>query len=564
MDSLHYEYYANTNRLRRIRDSVPANGFVDQNNRILDIDGQADNNYGYDAIGNLVRDDAEHITNIKWNVYGKIQEITKNVSGAITTIKYTYDASGNRISQTVISPSDDPMYTWYVRDAQGNIMSTYKAKGDASDLEDLTLMQSEKFLYGSSRLGLVTVDDADIDNNGPGSMQYYYGVKGYERGYKQYELTNHLGNVLATISDRKFGISSGGSSLISYYEPHIVTAQDYYPFGMMSRVSLPNSGKTYKFGFNGKMNDDEVKGLGNQQDYGMRISDPRIGRFLSVDPLTKGYPELTPYQFASNSPIAGIDLDGGELKLVTDWLADKAKANGQPTLSGFIRNFGGLDIEAQQNALVHNAVKGDWNAVANQVAGYTTLGMEINLAKTAKKAVIDNDQEAYGELYSFVVQGAFGELMSTRRPAAPKVLEEPVTATKNQATAASGNAGAAKANTFNVKKPFSNGYQGMEFLDDNLRMVEQPLGISLKLSVKSVMGSDYLAKGEVTSKINNGDVLNVLNKASGGDWVKVYEAGIPNGQKIETHYFRNNTTMQVFDVKLKYNEWHQKAFKKIR
>jgi hypothetical protein len=31
-----------------------------------------------------------------------------------------------------------------------------------------------------------------------------------------------------------------------------------------------------------------------------------------VDPLTKSYPELTPYQFASNTPIQAIDLDGLE------------------------------------------------------------------------------------------------------------------------------------------------------------------------------------------------------------------------------------------------------------
>lgn len=40
--------------------------------------------------------------------------------------------------------------------------------------------------------------------------------------------------------------------------------------------------------------------------------DPRIARFLSVDPLTKEYPMLTPYQFASNTPIWAIDLDGLE------------------------------------------------------------------------------------------------------------------------------------------------------------------------------------------------------------------------------------------------------------
>jgi RHS repeat-associated protein len=59
----------------------------------------------------------------------------------------------------------------------------------------------------------------------------------------------------------------------------------------------------YRFGFNGKENDNEIKGTGNQQDYGMRIYDPRLGRFLSVDPITSEYPELTPYQFASNTPL---------------------------------------------------------------------------------------------------------------------------------------------------------------------------------------------------------------------------------------------------------------------
>lgn len=48
------------------------------------------------------------------------------------------------------------------------------------------------------------------------------------------------------------------------------------------------------------------------QDYGFRLYNPSIAKFLSVDPLTKEYPTLTPYQFASNTPIAAIDLDGLE------------------------------------------------------------------------------------------------------------------------------------------------------------------------------------------------------------------------------------------------------------
>jgi RHS repeat-associated protein len=68
----------------------------------------------------------------------------------------------------------------------------------------------------------------------------------------------------------------------------------------------------YHYGFNGKLKDNEWAGLGNHLDYGMRHQDTRTGRFNSVDPLTKKYPELTPYQFASNRPIQCKDLDGLE------------------------------------------------------------------------------------------------------------------------------------------------------------------------------------------------------------------------------------------------------------
>ena len=68
----------------------------------------------------------------------------------------------------------------------------------------------------------------------------------------------------------------------------------------------------YRYGFNGKEKDDEVKGNGLQYDYGFRIYDPRIAKFLSQDPLFKDYPMLTPYQFASNTPIQAIDIDGKE------------------------------------------------------------------------------------------------------------------------------------------------------------------------------------------------------------------------------------------------------------
>ncbi|MCB0740978.1 MAG: glycosyl hydrolase 108 family protein [Chitinophagaceae bacterium] len=70
-----------------------------------------------------------------------------------------------------------------------------------------------------------------------------------------------------------------------------------------------SAGNGYRYGFNGKEKDTEEP---VQYDYGFRIYDPRLVRFKSVDPITSKYPELTPYQFASNRPIDGIDLDGLE------------------------------------------------------------------------------------------------------------------------------------------------------------------------------------------------------------------------------------------------------------
>jgi RHS repeat-associated protein len=82
--------------------------------------------------------------------------------------------------------------------------------------------------------------------------------------------------------------------------------------GLRVRCSIYADNSTYRYRFNGKENDDEAYGDDNEQDYGMRIYDPRLGRFLSVDPIARQYPELTPYQFASNTPIWAVDLDGLE------------------------------------------------------------------------------------------------------------------------------------------------------------------------------------------------------------------------------------------------------------
>lgn len=124
-------------------------------------------------------------------------------------------------------------------------------------------------------------------------------------------LGNHLANVLTVVSDRKIPVDVGNNGTVDYYVADILSANDYYAFGgQMSGRSY--NGRNYRYGFNGKENDNEVKGNGNQQDYGMRIYDPRLGKFLSVDPLSRNFPWNSSYAFAENDVIRAIDLDGGE------------------------------------------------------------------------------------------------------------------------------------------------------------------------------------------------------------------------------------------------------------
>ena len=132
-----------------------------------------------------------------------------------------------------------------------------------------------------------------------------------KEGDRRYELANHLGNVLAVISDRKLGISNGNAPNYISFEAITISATDYYPFGM----SMPGRSFTaantegYRYSFNGKEDDTEWA----KQDFGARMYDKRLGRWLSIDPLQVKYPNISAYTAFVNSPIYFIDPDGKEV-----------------------------------------------------------------------------------------------------------------------------------------------------------------------------------------------------------------------------------------------------------
>ncbi len=342
MDKLTYKYEVDgtgninpqSNKLRYVHDQVADANYAE------DIDSQtpltltqvgSDNpngftgteNYAYDDIGNLIKDTKEGITSIEWTVYGKISKITKvgaavNGNIANTIITYTYDASGNRISKTVAKDGLAAVSTYYVRDASGNVMSVYSNENKAAiTATPGPLTQKEIHLYGSSRLAVYNVQ-VNVETNN----RIYIPMTGvtdnqaelftFARGNKFFELSNHLQNVLVTVSDKKLAVDANADGIIDYYNADVVTANDYYPFGSQMPGRKYSNGSKFRYGFNGKENDNEAKGEGNQLDYGMRIYDPRLGRFLSVDPLEGEFPWNSPYSYAENDPINSIDLDGAE------------------------------------------------------------------------------------------------------------------------------------------------------------------------------------------------------------------------------------------------------------
>jgi RHS repeat-associated protein len=121
------------------------------------------------------------------------------------------------------------------------------------------------------------------------------------------------------------------------------------------------SSSTYRYGFNGKENENEVKGPGNQLDYGKRIYDTRLGKFLSVDPLTESYPWYSPFQYASNTPTFATDVDG----LEADKLLNKAESllytpyeyGGKNPATSLIGSLGNEDGKIFWNTSLHPALR---------------------------------------------------------------------------------------------------------------------------------------------------------------------------------------------------------------
>jgi RHS repeat-associated protein len=418
-------------------------------------------NYQYDELGNLIVDKAEEIEQITWTVGGKIKAIIRTATSKKPDLVFKYDAMGNRIMKLaktknqygVLNGEEEWSSTWYVRDAQGNVMCTYNQKVELRETQangnvyEDKLYAAEWPMYGSSRLGLKkpALGEAvykggtfqgfgkqsdgsyfrrmyfyEEDNGGLGPVgiggtytppNYKGSLSTSHAGLKYYELSNHLGNVMSVVTDRKTVQISligpvGGNGTV-FYQPDVLSATDYYPGGsiMPGRSFSSNS---YRYGFNGMEKDDEVKGSGNSYDFGARIYDSRLNRWLSLDPLASKYPSMSPYNFVGNNFANYIDYDGrdfgykivhnekgGTITIVaTYYTVEENKAVAESAVNFWVG----------QNGKFSYQVKGDNGEVLNY-----DVKFELNVEVITPE---DNDNrysEAQGKAYDDPIGNSFLE-----------------------------------------------------------------------------------------------------------------------------------------------------------
>ena len=279
IDDLTYVYSSHySNQLMKVTDATnDAVGFKD------DSDGTNDseNDYSYDANGNLITDTNKEIANgnAQAIIYNHLNLPTKIVFGTKGSITYIYNANGAKVKKTFERGIGQAHTTDITDYLQGYQYNTHIAD------------------YGTppARLQFFPTAEGYVNNMAEGTNNTAR-VYGYV-----FNFTDHLGNIRLSYQD----IDKNGS--ISSVD-EILDENNYYPFGLRHEI---NGAGTYKYKYQGQERQDEL-GL-NWDSFKWRNYDYAIGRFMSIDPLAQDYAYNSPYAFQENKMGMGRELEGLEL-----------------------------------------------------------------------------------------------------------------------------------------------------------------------------------------------------------------------------------------------------------
>lgn len=153
--------------------------------------------------------------------------------------------------------------------------------------------------------------------------------------------------------------------------------------------NLHTATSDYRFGYNGMEKDKEIKGDGNSYTTEFRQYDPRLGRWLSLDPLMAEYSEWSPYVAFENNPVLYVDPEGLEATnpdegkvldevVITAKRKDSGSSNSSNTRNNSFDNF---DYNGKGQALssVMKMTNSDHSSNTNN---FSTKGSFSNGQKT--------------------------------------------------------------------------------------------------------------------------------------------------------------------------------------
>jgi RHS repeat-associated protein len=146
-----------------------------------------------------------------------------------------------------------------------------------------------------------------------------------------------------------------------------VEEYNYYPYGLVFDASQASSTiKKTDYLYNGKelQHNEFGQNYGLElEDYGARLYDPQIGRWISVDPLAEKSRRWSPYVYALDNPMRYIDPDGMEARPTiwgTDYVgffqnATPEQRESQP-VAAFFKDFSSDLLTILGPGIIDNAV----------------------------------------------------------------------------------------------------------------------------------------------------------------------------------------------------------------
>jgi RHS repeat-associated protein len=227
----------------------------------------ASSGYAHDAVGNLTGDSGKGLT-AGYNFLDLPHTITTS-TGSVTIV---YDANGKKLKQTVVQGGTTEV--WHYLDGI-------------------------EFKNGARHA--INHEEGRIVYNEPLPMP-----GGGNQNYREWFLKDHLGNTRVRFVDKdQDGLVDLNGTNPQVHE--ITGAYHYYPFGMELEGDFNRQqAHINRYKYNGK----EWSDVSGWYEYGFRYYDPVIGRFTGVDPIAEKFPDISGFNYASNNPVANIDLHG--------------------------------------------------------------------------------------------------------------------------------------------------------------------------------------------------------------------------------------------------------------